>query len=64
MKKPLVVQKHHISYDPEVTVKIYKGEHFCLTMLQRRKHISRGLIKALDVFAALNRYGAVDLEGA
>jgi len=32
MKKQ-VIQNHHISYDPEITVKIYKGEHWAITIL-------------------------------
>lgn len=49
-----IIQKHHISYDPEVTVNIFKGEHWILTQLQRRKYISGGFITALKVFIALH----------
>lgn len=57
-----VTQEHHISYDPEVVVKIYKGEHWLLTQLQRRtRHISKGLIKSLKVWLALNEDKAVQL---
>lgn len=60
--KKSVVQRHHISYDPEVTVRIYKGEHWLLTQLQRRtRHISKGLIKSLKVWIALNEDKAVEL---
>ena len=57
-----VVQEHHISHDPPVTVKIYQGEHWVLTQLQRRKWISKGLITALEIFIALNKNKAKDLE--
>ena len=61
-KKP-VVQNHHISYDPDVTVKIFNGEHWLLTQLNRRtKNISKGLIKSLKVWIALHEDKAVDLE--
>jgi len=60
MKK--VVQAHHISYDPEVVVKIYKGEHWVLTQLQRRKNVSTGFLQALKVWIALNEEKANELE--
>jgi hypothetical protein len=51
-----VIQAHHISYDPEVVVKLRKCEHLVLTRLQWycKKQVSRGLITALKVFIALN----------
>lgn len=61
-KKKTVIQQHHISYDPEVKVTIYKGEHWILTQLQRRKKISAGLIKALKVFVALHENNAKELK--
>ena len=48
-KKP-VIQQHHITYEPERTVLIYKGEHYILTQLQWRRYISKGLIEALKQF--------------
>ncbi|MCJ7759831.1 hypothetical protein MUP59_01655 [Candidatus Bathyarchaeota archaeon] len=30
-----VVQRHHLSYDPEVTVHIFRSEHGIITKLQR-----------------------------
>ena len=56
-----IIQEHHISYDPEIVVRLYKGEHWILTQLQRRKKISRGFIKALKVFIALHENDAVTL---
>lgn len=52
--KKSVIQVHHISYDPEVTVEVYKGEHWILTQLQRRKKVSRGFVKALIQWIAEN----------
>ena len=60
MGKP-IIQEHHISYDPEITVRLYKGEHWVLTQLQRRKKISSGFIKSLKVFIALNEDKATEL---
>lgn len=62
MKKCRVIQNHHISYDPEVIVPIYQGEHWLVTQLDRRKYISKGLIKTIDVWLALNRDRAIDPE--
>ena len=49
--KKRVTQTHHISYgsdtEPEITVKMYKGEHWAITQLQRRRYISKGFITAL-----------------
>ena len=57
-----MIQKHHISYDPEVTVDLHKGEHWVLTQLQRRKKISKGFVKALKVWIAIHETDAKDVE--
>lgn len=52
-RKKTVIQTHHIRYpNPQTreegwTVRIYKGEHFLLTMLARRKKVSFGFVAAL-----------------
>ena len=61
MPKKKVIQNHHISYDPEVTVKIFKGEHWILTQLQRRKNISKGFVQSVKVWLALHEDDAQDL---
>jgi hypothetical protein len=61
-KRRSVIQNHHIVYDPPWIVKIYKGEHWALTILNRRKRVSKGLIKALEYFIRQNRETAIDLE--
>lgn len=58
-----VVQVHHISYIPEVTVRIWKGEHFIIHMLLRRKRISKGFIEALRKWLAEHESQAVELNG-
>jgi len=64
----LITQNHHIIYDnpehkqKEVIVKIYKGEHWILTQLQRRRNISEGFIKQVKVWLALNDKNGVDLN--
>jgi hypothetical protein len=60
MKKP-VIQRHHISYEPEVVVPIYKGEHLWITRLWWRKHISKGFIKCVKHWLALNEDKGEDL---
>jgi len=63
----LVKQKHHIVYaedshkQREETVMIYKGEHWAITQLQRRKNISKGFIKALKFWTLLNEDRAIEL---
>ncbi len=57
------IQNHHISYEPEEKVVVYKGEHWILTQLQRRKNFSKGFFKALKVFIALKEDTAKELEG-
>jgi hypothetical protein len=61
MGRRAVVQNHHISYKPEVTVTIYKGEHWICTQLQRRRKVSKGFIKALETWIEENRAEAVEL---
>ena len=54
MKKD-IIQEHHLEYQrkDEVekkkgkTVLLYKGEHWAITQLQRRKKISKGFLRAL-----------------
>ena len=36
-KKKTVFQKHHITYEPEVVVKIRRKVHYVITLLQRYK---------------------------
>ena len=60
--KKVIVQNHHVSYDPEVTVKVYKGEHMILTRLGWRKKISKASINLLEQWMTENRPTAVDLE--
>jgi len=42
-----VVQPHHITYEPEWIVPIFKGEHFSITTILRRKRVSQGFLIAL-----------------
>ena len=59
-KKP-VIQRHHVSYDPEWTERIFKGEHWAITNLNRRKNISKGFIRTLKVWIAQHEDKAVEL---
>ncbi len=66
MKKQ-VIQNHHISYkdDPrgEIKVKVYKGEHWAITVLNRRnKNMSKGFLRCLKEYIALHEKGAIDLD--
>lgn len=63
----LVIQKHHIIYaeekhkQREETCLLYKGEHWAITQLQRRKNISKGFIKVLKLWILLNEDKAIEL---
>ena len=68
-KRP--IQNHHIVYEnerhkqKEIVVPVFKGEHLILTKLQWycRKKISKGFLKSLKVFIALNEDKGVDIDG-
>ncbi len=58
------IQKHHISYDPEITVNIYKGEHWAITCMNRRKkNMSKGFLRCLQKYIDEHKDMAVDLDG-
>jgi hypothetical protein len=48
--KHSIVQTHHITYNPEVVAAIFKGEHWLLTWMSRRKRISSGFLACLQIF--------------
>jgi len=66
--KKKVIQNHHLIYpseehkQEEVVEKIFKGEHFVITQMNRRKNISKGFIKTLKLWLLLNEDKAVELE--
>jgi hypothetical protein len=45
-----VVQPHHITYEPEWIVPVFKGEHWSITTILRRKRVSQGFLIALRYF--------------
>ena len=59
-RKP-VIQNHHITYSPEWKVPVYKGEHWILSQMQRRRKLSRGFMAALHHFLDENESKAVEL---
>ena len=42
-----IIQQHHIEYEPEWIVPIFKGEHLSITTILRRKRVSQGFLIAL-----------------
>lgn len=63
MSKKQVIQTHHISYNPEIVTKIYKGEHWAITILNRRsKNMSQGFLKCLQQYINQHQEHAVDLD--
>lgn len=72
-KTKKVIQTHHLIYQKKSdikegkkkigpTVRLWKGEHWAITQLQRRtKNISKGFLKALEYWVAENRNKAIDI---
>jgi len=60
-KRKTVIQTHHITYDPPWIVTIWKGEHWLLTMLSRRKKVSKGFVVALKEWLRVNEGNAINL---
>lgn len=67
----MITQNHHITYahpdhksQEDIVVRVTKGEHGILTRIQWwcKKTVSKGFIKALKVFIAMNEDRAIDLE--
>ena len=58
-----VVNKHHINYDPEITVNIFSGEHECITKMERysKRTVSKGFLRCLRRFIKEHKYKAVKL---
>lgn len=63
-----VIQRHHLEYQEGVfaektgeTVLLYRGEHWAITQMQRRKHISKGFLKALKFWIQSVEEKAIDL---
>jgi len=65
--KKTVVQRHHLRYlhidGYDWTEPIYKNEHYAITLLNRRKTPSVGILTVLQDFIDRNRAKAVNLEG-
>lgn len=58
------VQGHHISYNPEVKVAVFQGEHEILTKIRwyEKNSVSKGFITALKTWISENEDRAIDLE--
>lgn len=65
-----VIQRHHLIYQKEKdfskkigpVVLIYKGEHWAISQLQRRKKISKGFLEALRYWINQVEASAVELK--
>ena len=63
-----VVQRHHVRYkekdQEEVVVKVFKGEHWAITNLDRRKLWSLGLIQHMfdRILTRIKNGTIVDLD--
>ncbi len=66
MPKKQVIQTHHLEYQRKDKVKVktgeivrlYQGEHWAITLMQRRKNISKGFIRALEFWVEQNKESA------
>ena len=61
-KRGYCIQRHHLSYEPEKIVKIYRQEHFWLTKMGWAKKTSQGFLRALKDFIKKNKKQAVKLK--
>ena len=57
-----VMQPHHITYTPEWVVPVFKGEHWTVTQMLRRKRVSQGFLVALTDFIEKHKEMAEVLE--
>ena len=57
------INRHHISYDPEITVDIFAGEHELITKMERysKRTVSTGFLRCLRRFIKENKHKAVKL---
>ncbi len=67
MARKQVTQRHHISYPDEpageILVTLYKGEHWAITVLNRRKkNMSKGFLRCLQEYIDSHAEQAVDLD--
>jgi hypothetical protein len=54
-KKPAVLQKHHLCYQPEIIVPIRKGCHQTCTLIQRYSFLTDQEIYAIKMAAEMKR---------
>ncbi len=68
-KKPMITQAHHCIYgsdehpEQEVVVRVRKCEHRVLSLLSWycKKTVSKGLVKAIKIWVAVNEDRAVEV---
>ena len=50
-RKKMIIQRHHLSYNPEITVMMQRKEHYYIGLLNRfTKPVSKGFLIALKQF--------------
>ena len=62
IKRGNVINRHHLCYDPEIIVKLFRKEHWAMTFLGRLNPISRGLIRALRYYIKENKNRAININ--
>ena len=61
LNRGMIVNRHHLSYEPEIIVRIYRKEHWLFTYLGRLNPISRGLIRGLRHWIKQNKNRAIKI---
>ena len=59
-------QTHHISYQPEITCTVFKGEHQVLTLLNRmyKNPPSKCFVEQLQLWLGYHYDRGLDLDGS
>jgi len=60
-KRANVIQVHHLSYDPKITVKIFRKEHWLFTYLGRLNPVSKGLFRGLRYWIKKNKHRGIKI---
>ena len=61
IKRGHIIQRHHLCYDPEKAVRVFRKEHWLFTYLGRLNPISKGLIRGLRYWVKENKNRAIKI---
>lgn len=60
-KRGNIINRHHLSYKPEIIVRVFRKEHWIFTYLDRCNPISKGLIRGLRYWIKKNKDRAIKI---